>query len=76
MKINDNSPSKYWYYYHVYPTQDHRLFDYYRKFFIKQLSKKNIRKVFVVKPLVGENKILETIFLDGCFSKQEKNRDT
>ena len=70
--INDNSPSKYWYYYHVYPTKDHRLFDYYKEFFLKRLKEKNIKKIFVVKPLAGDDRVVETIFQDACFSKEKK----
>ncbi len=70
--INDNSPSKYWYHYHVYPTKNHRLFDYYKEFFLEKLKKKNIKKIYVIKPLVGDRKVVETIFQDGCFSKQKK----
>ena len=70
--INDNSPSKYWYYYHVYPTKDHRLFDYYKEFFLKRLKEKNVKKIFVVKPLAGDDEVVETIFQDACFSKEKK----
>ena len=72
--INDNSPSKYWYYYHVYPTKDHRLFDYYKEFFLEKINKKNIKKIFVIKPLAGDDKIVETIFQNQCFSKEKRTK--
>ena len=70
--INDNSPSKYWYDYHVYPKNDHRLYNYYRNFFINVLKKEKIEKIFVIKPIVGDDKIVENIFLNKCYLKEAR----
>mgnify|MGYP001182660249 CR=1 FL=1 len=74
LNINDYSPSKYWYNYHVYPVNGHRLYDYYREFFIETLKKERIKKIFLIKPVVGDNRIVENIFLDNCFSKIERTK--
>ncbi len=65
----DNSPSKYWYNYHVYPIKGHRLYNYYRDYFINVLRKEGVKKIFVVKPIVGDDKIVENIFFDRCYEK-------
>ena len=70
--INDNSPSKYWYDYHVYPTEDHKLYGFYKKFFIEALRKEKIEKIFVIKPIVGDQNIVEKIFRNKCYSKKIK----
>jgi hypothetical protein len=68
--INDNSPSKVWYNHHVYPTENHRLYGFYKNFFIEALRKEKIEKIFVVKPIVGDQNIVEKIFKNKCYSKK------
>ena len=52
------------------------MFDYYKEFFLKRLKEKNVKKIFVVKPLAGDDEVVETIFQDACFSKEKKNRNS
>ena len=68
----DNSPSKYWYNYHVYPIKGHRLYNYYRDYFINVLKKEGVKKIFVIKPIVGDDKIVENIFIDECYEKIDR----
>ena len=72
LNLDDNSPNKYWYDYHVYPKNNHRLYGYYRNFFIEKLKKSKIKKIFVVKPIVGDDRIVENIFTNNCFQKLKR----
>ena len=72
LDINDNSPSKYWYDYHVYPNKDHRIYNFYRKFFIEALEKENVEKIYIIKPIVGAENIVEKIFDNNCYLKTTK----
>ena len=69
MSSYDYSPNKYWYKYHVYPTINHKYFQIYRNFFIKKLIKNKIRVVYIIKPLWGDDNVLETILDNSCLKK-------
>jgi len=69
LSIYDNSPNKVWYSFHVYPSKSDRYFDFYQKFFIKQIEKKKIQTFYTVKPLYGDNDVLKDILSENCVSK-------
>ncbi len=54
------------------PKNNHRLYGYYRNFFIEKLKKSKIKKIFVVKPIVGDDRIVENIFTNNCFQKLKR----
>ncbi len=66
----DYSPNKYWYKHHAYPTsKDHKYFERYRNFIISKLKENKIEIVYTIKPLWGEDDVLETILSDKCVEK-------
>ena len=69
MSSYDFSPNKYWYKHHVYPAVDHKYFDIYRNFFINKLTKNQIKVVYIIKPLWGDNNVLDTILDKNCVKK-------
>ena len=69
MSSYDFSPNKYWYKHHVYPAIDHKYFDIYRNFFINKLTKNQIKVVYIIKPLWGDNNVLDTILDKNCVKK-------
>ena len=69
LDIYDYSPNKYWYKHHVYPTINEKYFENYRKFFINQLLKNKIETIYTIKPLWGDDNVLEDILEDDCIKK-------
>jgi hypothetical protein len=69
MSSYDYSPNKYWYKHHVYPSATHRYFKIYKKFFIQKLKKEKIQIVYIIKPLWGDDNVLESILEKDCIIK-------
>ena len=69
MSSYDYSPNKYWYKYHVYPTTNHKYFQIYKNFFVNKLIKNKIQVVYIIKPLWGDDNVLETILDNNCLKK-------
>jgi len=69
MSSYDHSPNKYWYKHHVYPAATHRYFEVYKKFFIQKLKKEKIQIVYIIKPLWGDDNVLESILEKDCIIK-------
>lgn len=69
MSSYDYSPNKYWYKHHVYPSATHRYFEIYKKFFIQKLKKEKIQIVYIIKPLWGDDNVLESILEKDCIIK-------
>jgi len=65
----DNSPNKYWYSFHAYPSKGGKYFNVYKKFFIEKIKDRKIKTVYTVKPLHGDDDVLKDILDDNCFSK-------
>ena len=65
----DYSPNKYWYKHHAYPAINHKYFQTYRNFFVNQLIKNKIQVVYIIKPLWGDDNVLETIIDNNCIKK-------
>ena len=66
----DFSPNKVWYYFHVYPTKDNKYFEVYRNFFIKKIKKNNIKSIYIIKPMYGDDNILRDIIPSKCSRKE------
>ena len=64
----DNSVTRFWYDFHGYPTEDNPYFEYWKNFVIKKISENNIRNIYVLQPLLGEEKPLENMF-GSCLKK-------
>ena len=60
LKQYDFSPTRFWYDFHGYPSEKY-LFHYWKEFVLKKIKKNNIKSIYVLKPLHGENKPLENI---------------
>lgn len=65
----DYSITRFWYDFHGYPSKENKYFGYWKDFVTKKISENNIKNVYVLKPLHGEEKPLENIFED-CLSKE------
>ncbi len=66
----DFSPNKVWYYFHVYPAKDNKYFEVYRNFFIKKIKKNNIKSIYIIKPMYGDDNILRDIIPSKCSRKE------
>ena len=69
MSSYDYSPNKYWYKHHAYPSVKHKYFEIYKKKFIEKLKEGKIEIVYIVKPLWGDDNVLETIIESNCIIK-------
>ena len=67
----DYSPNKYWFKHHVYPAKGNKYFQVYRNFFISKLKENKIEIVYTVKPLAGDDDVLETILSKNCVKKTQ-----
>ena len=54
LSIYANSPNKFWYSFYVYPSKSDISFDFYQKFFIKQIAKKKIQTFYRYTKLIKE----------------------
>ncbi len=70
LKLYDYSPTRFWYDFHGYPTEKNVHFNYWKQFVLKKIKKNNIKSIYILKPLHGENQPLENI-LQNCFQKQK-----
>lgn len=68
----DYSVTRFWYDYHGYPSKENKYFKYWKKFVIKKIKQNNIKNIYVLKPLHGEEKPLENIF-ENCLKKRYFN---
>lgn len=69
LNIYDYSVTRFWYDYHGYPSEDNKFFEYWKKFVKNKIKQNNIKNIYVLKPLHGEEKPLENIF-GSCLNKQ------
>ena len=67
----DYSPNKYWFKQHVYPVKGDEYFQLYRNFFINKLKENKIEIIYTVKPLLGDDDVLETILSKNCVKKTQ-----
>ena len=65
----DYSPNKYWYKHHAYPAANQKYFQIYRNFFVNKLIKDKIEVVYIIKPLWGDDNVLENIIDNSCIKK-------
>ena len=66
----DYSPNKYWYTHHVYPSKNEKHFNTYKKFFINKFKENKIQVVYTIKPLWGDDYVLEGILEKSCVKKK------
>jgi hypothetical protein len=71
LSFYDNSPNKYWYRGHAYPSKNDKYFGVYRQFFIDKLKENEVEIVYTVKPLHGEPDALAIILNKDCVKKVE-----
>ncbi len=69
LKEYDYSPTRFWYDFHGYPSEDNKYFSYWKQFVLKKIKNNNIKNIYVLKPLHGETKPLENI-LKGCYQRK------
>jgi hypothetical protein len=69
----DQSVTRFWYDFHGYPSKENKYFPYWKNFVIEKISKNNIKSIYVLKPLHGEENPLKNIF-DNCFSKKNYSK--
>ena len=70
LSIYDNSPVRFWYEYHGYPTKENEYHSIYKKFFIEKLIKNRIQIIYEIKPLYGDKNILKDILDKSCLIKK------
>tara|TARA_B100000029_G_C17254048_1_gene843862 strand:+ start:68 stop:550 length:483 start_codon:yes stop_codon:yes gene_type:complete len=70
LSIDDNSPVRFWYEYHGYPTKDNKYHSIYKKFFMEQLIKNQIEIIYEIKPLYGDKNVLKDIINKSCLIKK------
>ena len=69
LSIYDNSPVRFWYEFHGYPTKDNEYHSIYKKFFIDHLIKNRIQIIYEIKPLYGDQNVLKDILDKSCLTK-------
>ena len=65
----DYSPTRFWYDFHGYPSENNKYFNYWKQFVLKKIRNNDIKSIYVLKPLHGETKPLENI-LKGCYQRK------
>ena len=65
----DYSPTRFWYDFHGYPSENNKYFNYWKEFVLKKIRKNGIKSIYVLKPLHGETKPLENV-LNGCYQRK------
>ena len=65
----DYAPTRFWYDFHGYPSENNKYFDYWKQFVLKKIRKNDIKSIYVLKPLHGETKPLENV-LEGCYQRK------
>ena len=65
----DYAVTRFWYDFHGYPSIENKFFSYWKDFVIEKIKENKITKIYVLKPLHGENKPLENIF-GHCLEKK------
>ena len=71
LSIYDYSPNAYWFKHHVYPVKGHKYFEIYRNFFINKLKENKIEIVYTIKPLWGDDDVLDSILDNKCVKKSK-----
>ena len=70
LSIYDNSPVRFWYEYHGYPTKENKYHTNYKNFFIDKLKKNQIEIIYTIKPLYGDKNVLKDILEEDCLIKK------
>jgi len=65
----DYSVTRFWYDFHGYPSPNNKFFEYWKQFVLNRILENEIKHIYVLKPLHGENKPLENI-LKKCYKKE------
>ena len=68
MSINDNSAARIWWRHHIYPVQGKKYFEEWKKFLLSKIQNENIKIVYTIHPLEGENDIFEGMISKNCYS--------
>ena len=66
----DYSVTRFWYEFHGYPDKENEYYDYWKNFVLKRIAKNNLKVIYVLKPLHGDERPLENV-LENCFQKVE-----
>lgn len=66
----DYSVTRFWYEFHGYPDKENEYYDYWKNFVLKKIAKNNLKVIYVLKPLHGDERPLENV-LENCFQKVE-----
>ncbi len=72
LSIDDNAAARIWWRHHIYPSGPGRkYFSEWRKFLINKIIQNKIEVIYTIKPLEGEENILQNIISNKCYN--EKN---
>ena len=66
----DYSVTRFWYEFHGYPDKENKYYDYWKNFVLKRIAKNNLKVIYVLNPLHGDERPLENV-LESCFQKVE-----
>ena len=70
LSIYDNSPVRFWYEYHGYPTKENKYHAKYKNFFIEKLKNNQIEIIYTIRPLYGDKNVLKDILDKDCLIKE------
>ena len=75
LSIDDNAAARIWWRHHIYPSgPEKKYFDEWRNFLINKIIQNKIKVIYTIKPLEGEENILQNIISDQCYTENNLSK--
>ncbi len=75
LSINDNAAARIWWRHHIYPSgPEKKYFDEWRNFLINKIIQNKVKVIYTIKPLEGEENILQNIISDQCYNENNLSK--
>ncbi len=72
LNIRDNSAARIWWRHHIYPSGPGKLyFEEWKNFLIRKIEKNEIKTIYTVHPLEGEENIFHDLINSECYSTEK-----
>ena len=75
LDINDNSAARIWWRHHIYPSGPGKLyFEEWKNFLLRKIDKNEIKTIYTVHPLEGEENIFQDLINSECYSTAKMSK--
>ena len=75
LDIKDNSAARIWWRHHIYPSGPKKpYFEEWKNFLLRKIKKNEIKTIYTVHPLEGEDNIFQDLINNECYSTERMSK--